>query len=698
MLLSGRYPMFRLLLAFAAGILAGIGYPEPGTWMLVPLLTGAGLLSASALSTRFSGSFRQRWIPGTALVISFFAFGHLYTNARTEFLRADHYTRIAAPLSYACRLTGSPEEKSKSRRVEGRVVMVKTGDRWVETSGRLLLYLGKDSLSALPRYGDVLFFKRVPQPLRPPSNPGAFDYRRHMQFRQVDRSVYLPSGSWTFSMRGQEGIRGFAYGLRDRLLGHLKDHLGFGNEFAIASALILGDERSLTGELEEAYAGAGVIHLLAVSGLHVGIVFLALGILLGWMDRWPAARHLKYAVMLLFIWLYAMITGFSPSVSRAAAMLSFVIAGTWTGRDPQAGNSIIASAFFLLLADPFMLTHAGFQLSYLAVIGICFIHPHLFRQFETRHLLLHRTWELFSVSLTAQLMTFPLVLLYFSQFPNYFFISNLVVIPLATGAIYSGMLFVLLALLGNTLKLLVTMSLGALYLMNEIVRFIDKLPGAVSKVSITPAETVMLYLLLLAGVAFTIRHNPRYLLVSLSALVMLAGSRSFGAYQDSIRRQLIIYDVPGHSAIDFITGRQHVFHADTALTGDDRLADFHIRPCWVKLNLERPLRMNPDLMQTRHLVARDGFIWFHGLKIRIEERTINSQGRVPRDPIQVDILVLTGNRFQQAQPLTALYDAGTVIIDSSFDFYRGRYIKRELEALDVTCHSVRHDGAFVTAL
>jgi len=213
-----------------------------------------------------------------------------------------------------------------------------------------------------------------------------------------------------------------------------------------------------------------------------------------------------------------MLTGFSPSVLRASAMLSFVVVGLWSGRDAEVGNALVASAFVLLLVDPLLITRTGFQLSYLAVFGICYIHPLIFRLWEPANGLLHRTWELTSVSASAQLMTFPLAAMAFHQFPNLFLLSNLAVIPLATVAIYCGMTTLLLAALGNTLKLVVAGCSGMVWGMNRVVRTVDSIPGSVTTgIELTAGETLLVYAVILSAAGFAFRHRAQWRLARSSS-------------------------------------------------------------------------------------------------------------------------------------------------------------------------------------
>src|SRR5690606_38882227 len=210
---------------------------------------------------------------------------------------------------------------------------------------------------------------------------------------------------------------------------------------AFASTLILGYRAELSRELVEAYSDTGTMHVLSVSGMHVGIIFLVLSLLLRSMDRRQSLRLFRATLTILIIWFYAMITGFSAPASRAAFMLSFVVLGKALLKHQNTYNLIAISAFFLLLYNPFYLVDAGFQLSYLAVLGLVYFQPLLRMIFPRGNKITDPVWNYCALSMGAQLTTFPVSIYYFHQFPMYFLLSNLfIVFPVAI-IMYAGIGF-----------------------------------------------------------------------------------------------------------------------------------------------------------------------------------------------------------------------------------------------------------------
>ena len=206
-----------------------------------------------------------------------------------------------------------------------------------------------------------------------------------------------------------------------------------GKQLKVASALLLGYRENLDKELVKSYASAGAMHVLAVSGLHVGILYLLLTRIFSFLKKVKKVKNGKFILTILivsFLWFYAIMTGLSASVMRATTMFSFIVIGNeLLNRKTSIYNTLAVSAIILMIINPFIVYQVGFQLSYVAVVGIVYLQPKLNRLFYSRYKLVRGVWAITCVSLAAQIATFPLSLHYFHQFSTYFFISNLIVIP-----------------------------------------------------------------------------------------------------------------------------------------------------------------------------------------------------------------------------------------------------------------------------
>ena len=330
------------------------------------------------------------------------------------------------------------------------------------------------------------------------------------------------------------------------------------------AALTIGYKNNLDDETKSAYATSGAMHILAVSGLHVGIVYLILKIIFGLFKQNRPVVILKVLFSFIFLWLYAAITGFSPSVVRAAIMFSFILAGDLANRKTNIYNSIFASAFVLLLINPFLVMEVGFKLSYFAVLGIVFFYPRIYGLLEVKNRVLNKLWSLFCVSMAAQLCTFPLGLYYFHQFPNYFFITNLFVVPLAGLIIYSTVIFLLSFSISYAGTFTAWIINFLLTLLNKSVHFIENLPGSVTNgIYLSGFEVITIYVILFLLIILILIRNKIVIFSLLASFLILLSSIQYRRFENHNFSAVAILSVPGHSILNIITGNRNYIFSDS---------------------------------------------------------------------------------------------------------------------------------------
>ena len=392
-------------------------------------------LVALLIISKRNKTVKNDFLFGVVLYMTLFVGGSLVSQ-----MSLHDYTKLKAADFYQCAIIEPVKEKTNSYQLTLLINAKSIDSVWSFSKGKALIYIEKDSLSSKLKFGDKLLIKGNLNVLEPPKNPKEFDYKKHLENRSIYQQGYLASDDWRLLGSKSKGLDVFANDARQFLLSSLQSNGIEGDQYAIASALILGSKDELDFEVKQAYATAGAMHVLAVSGLHVGIIFLILNTLLSILDTSKKGRVVKAIILLIVLWSYAFITGISPSVLRAATMFSFVITGTVLNRKSSIYNTLAASAFFLLIINPNLLFEVGFQLSYIAVLGIVYLQPLIYKRIYTRWWLLDKVWAITAVSIAAQIATLPLTLYYFNQFPTYFMLSNLLVIPSAVVILSLGIL------------------------------------------------------------------------------------------------------------------------------------------------------------------------------------------------------------------------------------------------------------------
>src|SRR5690606_32609393 len=288
-------------------------------------------------------------------------------------------------------------------------------------------------------------------------------------------------------------ILNYSINVRTWALSVLERHITGDRERAIAQALVLGVTEDLDNELTGAYAASGAMHVLAVSGLHVGILYMIIAFVLGPVKHIPGGKWIFMFSSVCLLWTYACITGLSPSVLRAVTMFSFFALARPLNYRTNIFNTLASSAFCLLLYDPFLIASVGFQLSYMAVVVIVWLHPFLYQLWDPDSRILDEIWKISSVSIAAQLITTTVTLFYFHQFPNYFLLANLFVIPLAFAVLAGGLALLASAWLAPLAEMIGWVENKLIAMLNYLVFKVQQLPYSVrSDIQISMPQCLLL--------------------------------------------------------------------------------------------------------------------------------------------------------------------------------------------------------------
>ena len=582
-------PLFRLLPAFIFGILAGIygSYLNPLWILLFGVLPAIVILSQVLLPKKFF-SYQARWLFGVSAQLLTFSFAWLLTELNTEINFKNHFSKVENVSEYMAYLDNSPQEKSKSFKVILKVVAVKSANNWKKVEGKCHVYFYKDSSSARLRYGDLISFSIAPSEVQPPANPSQFNYKKFLSYNQVYHQLYLKSEKWNAiaNHRGNSIVE-MAINMREKLLKIFKDNNISGDDYAVVSALLLGDTDEIDQEIMNAYAASGALHVLSVSGLHVGIIYIALNAVLFFLNRNKKTRIIKAGILILFLWYYALLTGLSPAVLRSAAMLSYIVIGKALDRYTNMYNTLAASAITLFCFQPHLLMQVGFQLSYLAVLGIVFLYKKIHLWLNPKNWLLKQIWGLTAVSLAAQLATFPLGLLYFNQFPNYFLLSNLLVIPVSTIILYGGIILFVISPLTAIAKW-VGLFLGKIvHFLNLTVITIEHMPFALTQgISITIIETFLIYVIIFMLILFFMKKESKYIIIAFATTIAIFLLFTLKYLEEQKQQQFIVYNIPKISAINLISGNSSFFIVDSALVNNRSMMMFNVNHYWWDCGIE----------------------------------------------------------------------------------------------------------------
>ena len=393
------------------------------------------------------------------------------------------------------------------------------------TSGKVLINTPKDSTFLKLNVDDVMLVSNKLMPFATPRNPHQFDYGTYMNQLGVYRQLQLQHFEILKHKHEATSIQGIASKLRHHLQYKLKKY-GFSDDtYTIINALLLGQRQDISKETYENYAAAGAIHILAVSGLHVGIVMLIIQFLLRPLERFPRGKAIKLIVTIALLWCFATVTGLSPSVVRAATMFSFLAVGLQLKRHTNSFNTLFCSAFILLLINPNLLFQVGFQLSYMAVIGILLFYPIFSKIYYPKTWIQKKLWDVFTVSIAAQLGVLPLSLLYFNQFAGLFFITNLVILPFLGGILGIGLLVLFLAAF-DLLPLWLAKAYSYLIdLLNNFIAWVaEQSTFVIDGISFSLPQTIICYVFFFCLAALLYRYSYKKLCFTLVSLLLFQGT------------------------------------------------------------------------------------------------------------------------------------------------------------------------------
>lgn len=692
-----NYPFSRLFLPFVLGIVLEIYFPS---FQFFHGYFSAVLLIVYAVLVYLNKSIKNAWFNGVVLTLLLFSLGHNYVGVYSSSNYENHYSNFIKDdekTSLLLKITEPTLDKPKSIQVKGEVMSLFSEDAAISTRGKLLMYLQKDSLSQAVSVGDTLLIFSSLNEIEDAKNPGQFNYKRFLRFHEIFHQGYCSQEFWSLVGENKSfSLLAFADDFRKKMLAILQKSKLEEDEFAVASALILGYKESLDDDLVLAYSSSGAMHVLAVSGLHVGIVYMVLNFFLGFLDKSKHTKYLKALLLLLCVWFYAFVTGLSPSVMRAATMFSFVIVGQTFKRNTNIFNTLFASVFFLLVFNPYLIMQVGFQLSYLAVAGIVYIQPKLYKQLYAKNWLLDKIWAITAVSIAAQIATFPLGLLYFHQFPNYFFVSNLVVIPAATIILAVGiaaLVFSQFSWLFIPLSYVLNYSIKIL---NESVFFIDRLPYSLTQgISISVLECWLIYLCIALIIGFLV-YKKNYLLFGF--LCSLVAILSIDLYEDaylSKQKKIIIYNIKGSTTIDFINGFEHVFLSDSATYYNNSTMLFNVKHNWDDLDLEKEIfvDVSDTIVNTNYFSKQKHVIRFMDKTLFVVDTTFHL--RKLHGPIEVDYLLLTQNAKVKVQDLLQNFRFENIIIDGSCKASYAKNMTKYAKEANLPCYYTGEAGAFV---
>jgi competence protein ComEC len=675
-------PFIRLLIPVVAGIVSA-------HYLDIPLfLSAACAVTASIASFAFrflskQNKYRWRWINGGLFNLLFLSIGCLLMYAQDLTHDKNWVGNYAADTAYiSVTLKEALTPKTNSYKALAETGFAFTGEKWVGVKGNILLYFKKDTVMPSLQYGSQIILTKKMQRVSASGNPGSFDYRQYCAFQDLHYQVYLQPGDYIVTgLQNKDPLAEILLNARNNVLSIFRKWVPGETETGVAEALLIGYRDDLDKDLVRAYSNTGVVHIIAISGLHLGMIYGLVLLLLRPFRKYKWMRWAKPLLILFVLWGFSLLAGAAASILRSVVMFSFIVIGESLGRKTNIYNTLAASAFCLLVYNPYFFWDVGFQLSYTAVLSIVLFMKPVYQWFYFKNKLLNAIWQLNAITLAAQVLTLPVILYYFHQFPNLFLFTNFVAVPLSGFILYGELLLLLVYKIpflnvytGKAVSFLIRQ-------MNTIIEQTDRLPFAVTdhiQTSIT--QTILLYIGIGCVASWLLDKKTKALLTGIVCLAGCILIASLTAIRQSQQHTMIIYNVPRLSAIDIITGHAFSFRGDSSLLANTSLQNYHLQPARGMYGADE-----------KGIVPDDWVIGPH-LSVLLIDSGLNLSpvaGKIP-----VDIIVLSHSPKLRITQLAAVFDCKQYVFDNSNPLWKIRYWKKDADSLHLRHHTTSEQGAF----
>ena len=669
---------FRLFIALAAGI-ASFGWFGWSVIVFFAIVVVAVGLSLFYLFTK--NRLQSDVVFGVAVMLLIFSFGYL--------LGYDFYSNIPKNIAdgkagfFEVELSRYPIEKQKSVLVYANLLQYSDSTAASCIDGKVVLYLQKDSRAKSLRSGDrLLIYTSIALP-SPKGNPDEFDYREHLLRKGICGTGYVDSSSWKLIDSNKSfSITRLAQHSRMRLLDILKSMNITGDEFAVISALTLGYTDAISPELSESFSATGASHVLSVSGLHVGIIYVMLGFLLAFLDKKEYTKRIKWILIIIALWFYAFITGLSPSVCRAVFMFSVFALSKVFDRPSSIYNNIFLSAFVLLIINPMWLFNVGFQLSYSALLSIIYFQPKIEKWFTFDNRPLRYVWTITSLSIAAQIGAAPLCIYYFHRFPNYFLLSNFVGVPFAGIIIYIDVAlfaFYKIPFINDIVSFLLIWCTRA---MNFLLNTIEHFPFATLQSWISPLQLISIYVSIISLGFLSYKVKFKYITVLLVSCIAFFGIEIFNKVSNIDSNELVVFNDNKCDAINILN------NGDNKLITNDIQASKRLTDnFWLHGDRPTPTYIGLDTMLGINTFEFDGKSFVVVSSDSIYRYKANYK-------LVVDYLIITGGVYASHNLLRYYFHPNNIILAASVSRKNQRLFRRIAEERNISCYSVAHRGAF----
>jgi len=691
---KAEYVFVRVLLPFLIGIGIFYFFPTNTGLQVLEITMVLCLLSIITINITYKKfkAYRYKGAIGAIIFILFFNLGGLLCLKNNDMLRENYFANKQYDYLKVW-VEDEPEKSNNILRFKTVVVAGYHNDQQIKLSGQLLLAVRLDSLNPVTiRYGDEIMIPDKSTEVDPPYNPAEFDFKAWLANQNIYHQAFTDQDHLIKTGHDNgDPVIGLALSLREKQIEKYRKLIKSKEAFAVASTLILGYRADLSQETLSAYSKTGTIHALSVSGAHVAIIYVVLDFLLLFMNKKPGLKIMKLILICTLIWGYALLTGLSPSVVRSAIMISILITAKVLSKNTNSYNVLAFSAFCQLLYNQFLIWDVGFQLSYLAVFGLIYLQPKIYNLMYIKNKWTDRLWSFTAMSLAAQMVTFPLSVYYFHQFPLYFLFGNLfITIPLVL------MMYLGIAILVPWLSFLAPIFEWIITFTNQVLRWIADLPFATfSSIWINLPEFILLSSALGLFIYGVANFNKRFIFSSLAVFIsyqLLVVHDDLNAYH---QQRIIFFSLRKNYAAAFIRGKETVLVTDLKPT--DKNYAFFVKPALAQLQIAKisHISLKKDTVIGSFILKNNQIVFLNYKILLIDDR---SNYKTLKGNGAFSSLWISGNTKFNLMKLDSDIKYSNVLIDATNRDYKIEIFNKVVKNNHLDTHVLKKNKAYLVQL
>jgi competence protein ComEC len=642
-----QFPLARITIGFILGLLFAF-YVHPSiSAVFIALITSVSIFVLfyflSKKRTKLSLYF------GVGTYFLSFIIGISTQIAHTDYFQKSNYIHNTAIFAHPHFISLTIREKMKSSPFSDRYLAVVNHIDQKEQTGNIILNIQNDSLHHALQVGNSLLIKGTLKKNKLPNNPNQFDYGKYLENKQIYAQLYADVADIKIGSEIDKDIWYYSSKLRTRIIRNLEKNNFNKTELNVAIALIMGQQQDISPDIIRDYQYAGAVHILSVSGLHIGFILLFVTFILKPIPNTKRGSFIKLITILISLSMFGIIAGLAPSVVRSVTMFSFVAIGNHLRRSVNIYHTLLVSVLLILLFEPSFLFDVGFQLSYIALFFIIWLQPLLSSIWKPKYKVSKYIWDILTVSFAAQIGTLPLSIYYFHQFPGLFFITNLIIIPLLSIIMILGVLVMLLAAFNMIPVFLSQLLEWSIYYLNKIINAIASLEQFI--IQDIPLHFYLLlssYLLLFTVIFWFKKPSFNKLAFVLISSLILQFSYFKIQWKIQTEQELVVFNSRKNTLIAERKGENILIYANDSILKTAQ-----------KNSLLKSYSIG-NLSTLEQKKRLQNFIFFNGKKIFV----LDSSGIYPKN-IQPDIIVMTQSAKINADRLLQIMKPKLVIADAS---------------------------------